>query len=87
MAAIAIPRFGGFSKDAEAEAQKATIRTIQSAITMVEADLGEDFTATDAQITKLNTFLDGVTVAASATATSWGVAADGTVTPPTGTDD
>lgn len=86
LAAIAIPRFGTFRNDAETTAQQATIRTIQSAITMVEADSGEDFTATAAQITRLNQFLDGITVADAASSTAWGVSlvsGNITITPPT----
>ena len=38
LVAIAVPRFGGFSRDAQDVADKATARTILSAVTMAEAD-------------------------------------------------
>lgn len=61
LAAIAVPRIGGFTEDAAATANEATARTIASAISMAEAEnLGSDtgITATD-----INEYLSNVTVA------------------------
>lgn len=80
LAAIAIPRLGGFTNDAKDTAEEATRRTIASAVTMVEAELGVTFnSATAAHLTSLNAKLDGVTVATAAAAGVWGINADGTV--------
>ena len=45
LAAIAIPRFSGITANAQANADKATARTILSAVTMAEANLQTTGTA------------------------------------------
>lgn len=83
LALIAVPRLGGFTSDAKDSAALATERTIKSAITMLEAKEGKDY-ATIADVTKLEPFLDGVSVADTAAAGVWGISADGkTITKPT----
>lgn len=59
LAAIAVPRLGGFTSDAENAANEATARTIASAITMAEAQNNGTPSATD-----INGFLSGITVKA-----------------------
>jgi type IV pilus assembly protein PilA len=61
LAAIAIPRFGGFTDEADVAAEEATARTIQSAITMWEAQNSTDFA--EANIGELADFVNGVTLA------------------------
>ena len=82
LAAIAIPRFGGFTDNAQNAADQATQRTIASAVTMVEAELGTDFDGTDAaHMTALNDRLDGITVVNgnAAVANNWVISDDGSV--------
>ena len=87
LAAIAVPRLGGFTNNAQTAADDATERTIASAVTMVEAELGVDFDGTDAaHMTALNDRLDGVTVVngAAAVANNWVISDDGSIIlPPT----
>lgn len=66
LAAIAVPRFGGFTQDAANAAEDANIRTIQSAITMAEAQLNRNVTVAD--YGTINGFLDGIEVGAAAAA-------------------
>ncbi len=89
LAAIAIPRFSGITTNAETRSDQATARTIMSAVTMVEAFYSTNFnTATTGHLTKLNEYLDGITVEASAGAAGtkiWGINATGTsITKPGG---
>lgn len=56
LAAIAIPRLGGFRSDAEDTANEATARTIASAITLAEADNDADPTDPD----DVEAFLDDI---------------------------
>ena len=83
LAAIAVPRLGGFTNDAKDAAEDATRRTIASAITMVEAQKGTDFVFAD-DSNDLEAKLDGVSVAATAGEGVWGISSDGsTITKPT----
>lgn len=66
LAAIAIPRFGGFTDKAAASALAADKRTIGSAITMAEAELNKTVTVDD--YATINKYLDGIQVGASAAA-------------------
>ncbi len=56
LAAIAVPRLGGFRDDAEETAKVATARTIASAITLAEADNDADPTDPD----DVEAFLDDI---------------------------
>jgi len=59
LAAIAVPRLGGFTSDAQDAANEATVRTIKSAVTMVEADTGVTFSAGNtSHLSSLNAYLD-----------------------------
>lgn len=88
LAAIAIPRLGGFTTDAANAAEEATARTIASAITMAEAANNTPNTAPT--LTEIEAFLDGVTIAAtnSEDPDVWGVVVTTTsvtITAPDGT--
>lgn len=88
LAAIAVPRLGGFTEDAANTAEEATARTIASAVTMAEAqDTTPDTAVTLAEIAP---FLSGVKIAAAndADTDTWGVVITGTaitITAPDGT--
>lgn len=86
LAAIAVPRFSGFTSQAQDTANEATARTVASAITMWEAENSATFTATAANITELEARLSGVDLAATAADDTWGITATGgtiTLTIPT----
>lgn len=81
LAAIAVPRLGGFTANAQKKADAATARTIKSAITVLEAEAVADPTKTVDEAA-VNNAVEGITVQNSATPNSatgnWGYQIDGT---------
>jgi type II secretory pathway pseudopilin PulG len=95
LAAIAIPRLGGFRDNAQETAEVATARTIASAISLAEADNGGAAVADgDTGLALVQNHLSGTTIGSEANSATgvWGVvitnATDGvtyTITAPDGT--
>ncbi|KAB3537413.1 type II secretion system protein [Alkaliphilus pronyensis] len=80
LAAIAVPRFADVTSNAQQRANESTIRTIKSAVTMVEAHFATSFDGTESShIDKLNEFLDQVTVVNGDTPVddNWAISDDG----------
>ncbi len=73
LAAIAVPRFSQVTANAQQTADKATARTILSAVTMAEANT-RGFTGMDdtAKIAEINKFLND-SIAYGSPASGWGV--------------
>jgi len=73
LSAIAVPRFSTVTADAQATADKATARTILSAVTMAEAK----YATNDPSVNNINEFLNEPIVLGDATsAVKWGVKKD-----------
>ncbi|MEA4963866.1 competence type IV pilus major pilin ComGC [Lutispora sp.] len=74
LAAIAVPRFTAVQTDAQTSADKATARTIASAVTMAQAK----YNRTAVTLTEVGEFLSGTKIAATPDEDSktWGVVID-----------